>query len=102
LRHRRSGSTRTSRVRPPRRAELDEVKKERDEAVSAAQQLQEELLTYHYVRAKPRQNELATPKRTVDELEKEPLCGLGQYGANKRQKAASPLPEVDFSDAPCT
>jgi hypothetical protein len=36
----------------------------------------------------------------VDELEKEPLCGLGQYDANKRQKAASPLPEVDFSDAP--
>jgi hypothetical protein len=73
---------------------LEEVKKERDEAVSAAQQLQEELLTYHYIHAKPRENELATPKRTVDEL------GLGQYDANKRQKAASPLPEVDFSDAP--
>jgi hypothetical protein len=81
---------------------LEEVKKERDDAVSAAQQLQEELLTYHYIYAKPRQNELATPKQTVDELEKEPLCGLGQYGANKRQKAASPLPEVDFSDAPFT
>jgi chromosome segregation ATPase len=69
------------------------LEEERDEAVSAAQQLQEELLTYHYIYAKPKQNELVTPKRTVDEL------GLGQYGANKRQKAASPLPEMDFSDA---
>jgi myosin heavy subunit len=69
------------------------LEEERDEAVSAAQQLKGELLTYHSTHAKPRQDELATPKRTVDEL------GLGQYSANKRQKAASPLPEVDFSDA---
>jgi chromosome segregation ATPase len=62
------------------------LEEERDEAVSAAQQLQEELLTYHSTHAKPRQNELATPKRTVDELENEPLCDLDQYDTTSARR----------------
>jgi hypothetical protein len=96
-----SGSTRSSRVRPPRswRRSRRRGTKPCPQPSNCRRSCSR---TYHCTYAKPRQNEFATPKRTVDELEKEPLCGLGQYGANKRQKAASPLPEVDLSDAPLT